>query len=207
MGDAIKTSPRFDNIPCDLRHLAHWVCWGIVLRNGKPTKMPMQPSGAPASSTDSKTWSSFERVCNTNGQFAGIGFVFTKEAGFAGIDLDKCRNPETGETEKWALAIIEQLDSYSEISQSGAGWHVIVKGNLPPGGNRRGRVEMYDHGRFFCMTGAWDGTGRLTIEARDLAGLQKRMLAGELEPKQTTAPKLKTDESAEDFRLIREVQK
>ena len=133
---------HFENIPRDLRQLAQWVCWRIVLRKGKATKMPMQPGGAPASSTDFKTWSTFERVCNSNGQFDGIGFVFTKEAGFVGIDLDKCRNPETGETEKWALAIIGELDSYTlNLSQSGTGCHVIVKrkpatGRQIPAGSR-----------------------------------------------------------------------
>ena len=67
---------------------------------------------------------------------------------------------------------------------------------------------MYDCERYFCMTGALvPGIGRITIEARDIADLQKRMLAGELEPKQTAAPRVKPDESAEDFRLIAEVQK
>jgi putative DNA primase/helicase len=199
---------RFLNIPEELRQLPRWVNWRIEQRAGKPTKVPKQPSGVNADSTAPKTWSTFERVSQTNGKFDEIGFVFTKEAGDVGIDLDKCRDPKTGETEKWALDIIKELDSYTELSQSGTGWHVIVKGSLPPGGNRKGRVEMYDSKRFFCMTGALvPGIGRGTIEARDIAGLQKRMLAGEFGSGQAAASKVKTDESAEDFRLIGQVQK
>jgi len=199
---------RFLNIPEELRQLTQWVNWRIEPRKGKPTKVPKQPTGVNASSTASNTWSTFERVAQTNGQFNGIGFVFTKESGYTGIDLDKCRDPKTGETEKWALDIIKELDSYTELSRSGKGWHVIVKGSLPPGGNRKGRVEMYDCERYFCMTGAFvPGIGRGTIETRDIAGLQKRMLAGEFGSSSKAIPARDESESAEDYRLIGEVQK
>jgi putative DNA primase/helicase len=200
---------RFRSIPRELRQLPQWVCWRSVQRDGKPTKMPVQPSGVAASSTDSKAWSTFERVVQTNGQFDGIGFVFTKQAGYIGIDFDKCRDPKTGETEKWALDIIKKLDSYTELSQSGTGWHVIVKGNLPLGRNRSGHVEMYDCGRYFCMTGALvEGAGRGTIEPRDLAWLQERMVAGEFVSSSSKAKPAKDDSaSAKDWRLIGDVQK
>jgi putative DNA primase/helicase len=71
---------QFGNIPGELRQLPQWVCWRIVQRDGKPTKMPVQPSSAAASSTGPKTWNTFDRVAQTNGQFNGIGFVFTKQA-------------------------------------------------------------------------------------------------------------------------------
>ena len=48
---------------------------------------------------------------------------------------------------------ISALQSYAEVSQSGTGIHIICKGSLPEGGRRRGKVEMYDSGRFFVMTG------------------------------------------------------
>jgi hypothetical protein len=122
--------------------------------------------------------------------------------------LDKCRDSKTRETEEWALKIISELDSYTELSQSGTGCHIIVKGSLPPGGNRKGRVEMYDCDRYFCMTEALvPGIGRGTIERRDIAGLQKRMLAGECGSSSKAKPARDESESAEDCRLIGEVQK
>src|SRR5699024_6829979 len=48
---------------------------------------------------------------------------------------------------------ITTLESYAEISPSGNGIHIIVKGELPAKGRRRGNVEIYDKGRFFTMTG------------------------------------------------------
>jgi putative DNA primase/helicase len=61
-----------------------------------------------------ESWSTYEeavRVAKEHGH-DGVGFVFTEEDPYAGIDLDKCRNPETGEIEDWANELIEQLNSY-----------------------------------------------------------------------------------------------
>jgi putative DNA primase/helicase len=68
---------------------------------------------------------------------------------------------------------------------------------------------MYDCERYFCMTGALvSGIGRGTIEARDIADLQKRMIAGKFGSFSTKAKCAKDDSaSGEDFRLIGQVQK
>jgi primase-polymerase (primpol)-like protein len=86
--------------------------------------------------------------------FAGIGFVLTPDDPFAGIDLDHCRDPETGEIEPWASEIVDRFQSYTEISPSGAGIRIFIRGTLPAGkGRHRGRVEVYDRGRFLTVTG------------------------------------------------------
>lgn len=96
----------------------------------------------------------------------GLGFVFVRDDMIAGVDLDKCRNPETDEIEEWATEIVERLDSYTTISTSGTGLHVYLFGIVPDGGNRKGDVEMYDKDRFFAFTGDHlDGTPK-TIETR-----------------------------------------
>ncbi|MDO9068440.1 MAG: phage/plasmid primase, P4 family, partial [Deltaproteobacteria bacterium] len=46
-----------------------------------------------------------------------------------------------------------RLGSYTEISPSGRGVHVIARGKLPDGSRRTGKVEMYDDHRFFTITG------------------------------------------------------
>ena len=83
-----------------------------------------------------------------------MGFVFTYDDPFVGIDLDKCRDAETGKTEDWAQKVIDDLNSYTEISPSGTGYHIIVKGKMPEdGANRKGRLEVYEKGRYFTVTG------------------------------------------------------
>ena len=69
--------------------------------------------------------------------FDGIGFVFTPEDPYVGIDLDGARNPETGIIEPWASEIIAACASDTEISVSGTGVHIIIEGALPSGCRHR----------------------------------------------------------------------
>jgi len=143
-------------LPEELRKRDQWVCWKEEPRDGKPTKIPVTPgSDAFASSTDPETWASFETALEyaDTGNADGIGFVFTDDDPIVGVDLDDCRNPESGDVDDTALDIIERLDSYTEISPSGTGFHVLIKGELPDGRNRRGSIELYDTARFFTVTG------------------------------------------------------
>jgi putative DNA primase/helicase len=181
----------FDNIPEEMRRLPHWICWRLKdVADGKggkkQTKVPFRTDGKPASTTNPKHWATFGAAVSALGmsdKFSGIGFVFTRDSGLVGIDLDKCRDPETGETEEWAKAILNELSSYTELSQSGRGWHAIVKGSLPAGGNRKGRVEMYDHDRYFVMTGKRAANSCTEIQVRNLRGLHARLLSGKLDPR------------------------
>jgi len=112
-------------------------------------------AGGFASSTESETWASFETALDyTETEHAdGVGFVFTDDDPIVGVDLDDCRDPETGDVDDAAQDIIERLDSYTEVSPSGTGYHVLITGTLPDGRNRRGSVELYDTARFFTVTG------------------------------------------------------
>ncbi|KTG18030.1 hypothetical protein AUR66_18445 [Haloferax profundi] len=144
------------NLPPELVERDQWVCWRSEKRDGKQTKIPVVPGeGSFASSTDPYTWSDFEtaRSFVEATRADGIGFVFTAEDPIVGVDLDDCRDPETGDIDDDAQDIIERLDSYTEISPSGTGYHVLIKGELPEGRNRRGHIELYDTARFFTVTG------------------------------------------------------
>jgi len=143
-------------IPETLRQREQWVCWREEKRDGKPTKIPVTPRiGAFASSTEPETWTGFEPALKyTDTEHAdGVGFVFTDDDPIVGVDLDDCRDPQTDDVDDAALDIIERLDSYTEVSPSGTGYHVIIKGELPEGRNRRGSIELYDTARFFTVTG------------------------------------------------------
>ncbi len=148
-----------------------WICWKRAERNGETTKVPVDPQTAGfASTTDEGTWCSFETAleCVESGSTAvdGLGFVFTKSDPFVGIDLDDCRDPDTGQPTKRAKAIVGRLDSYTEVSPSGTGYHVLVRGGLPEGRNRRGHIEMYDHARYFTVTGDHVSGTPTQIESR-----------------------------------------
>ncbi len=152
--------PLIENIPPELTERRQWICWRLEERDGKMTKVPYVPgSERKASSTDLMTWRTFgEALAAYEAQeppYDGIGFVFCSGDPFAGIDLDDCRDPQTGEIEKWAKDIIDAAseEGYVEVSPSGTGVHIIVAGRVRGGGIRRGPIEMYSCDRFFTISG------------------------------------------------------
>ncbi len=149
-----RTEQLLDNIPSELRRRPQWVAWRLEERDGKPTKVPYIAGGVgKASSTDSETWRTFEEAVQAlkTGRFDGLGFVFSSGDPFAGVDLDSCRNPETGKLEAWAAKVVEDLDGYAEASPSGTGVHIIVRAKAP--NKKRGQVEAYSSERYFTVTG------------------------------------------------------
>ncbi|HDL89773.1 MAG TPA: DNA primase, partial [Thermodesulforhabdus norvegica] len=148
-------------IPPELLKLPQWVLWKFELRDGKTTKVPYSITGEKAQSNNPRTWNSFEKTLNVynGGQYDGIGIMFSKDDPLCGIDLDHCRDSETGKIEPRAKGIIESFHSFCEISPSGTGVHIIVKGKLPAGGRKKGDIEIYNKGRYFTVTGNHlDGT-------------------------------------------------
>ncbi len=161
--------PRLDAIPAELTRLPQWVDWKLEPLGGAWMKIPYDAHAktCKAKANDPKTWSTFDRACswmNTHG--GGIGFVFNGD-GIMGVDLDKCRDPETATIEPWAQSILDKLNSYSEVSPSGSGLHIIIRGTIPGKRNRTGRIEMYSVGRYFCVTGIHVEGTPTTIENRN----------------------------------------
>lgn len=163
MGDAVRLEPFPERIPPEMRERDVWVCWRVEYRDDKPTKVPVDPaSGGRARSNDPTTWGSFDRVLeyhqHEDTDTAGIGYMFTSGGPFVGVDLDDCRNPETSDLEEWATQVVDRLDSYTYVSCSATGVHIVVRGSKPRGKNRSGDIEMYDDNRFFAVTGEPLGT-------------------------------------------------
>jgi putative DNA primase/helicase len=160
--------PIIENIPEPLTERPQWVCWRREIRDDKPTKVPYTPgTERRASSTELMTWSTFEEALAAyeagEPPYDGIGFVFCNADPFVGVDLDDCRNSESGEVASWAQDIIDRVkEGYVEASPSGTGVHIIVEGAIRGGRTRKkvrlhgevvGQVEMYGHGKFFTVTG------------------------------------------------------
>lgn len=161
---------QYINIPTELRKLNRWVCWNMEDRKGKPTKVPKNPKSKEcgnAMSDNPDTWGSFNQAieCMKKFKLPGIGFMFNND-GILGVDIDSCRDKETGEISEQAIDIINTLDSYTEVSASGKGIHIICRGKLPEGKRRRKNVEMYEVGRYFIMTGEIIN-GRDQIQGRE----------------------------------------
>jgi hypothetical protein len=150
-----------------------WVCWRAIRRFGKPTKPPFTPAGSPASSTDPRTWSSFDKcfaAAFADGRFDGIGRVLVDDEGFVAIDLDDACASD-GAVAPWANKIVRAIPTYWERSPSRTGLHGWCLGHWPTSGNRRGNIEVYASARFLTVTGAHIHGTPETIEPVDLAPL------------------------------------
>ena len=156
---------RAASIPPSLLPLKQWVLWRYVVRDGKPTKAPFQPSGWVAKSNDPATWVDFESAVRAfeRGGFDGVGFVFAKDGGLVGVDLDWKDWAGEGVPLK-VQTIVNRLNSYTEWSPSRKGCHILLKGKRPAGIGKKEHLapgvglEVYDSGRFFTVTGErWEG--------------------------------------------------
>jgi primase-polymerase (primpol)-like protein len=141
--------------PPELLEYKQWVLWRKAEVNGRITKVPISPwSGKAAACDKPQTWSTYRHVVYVLRRFRcdGIGFVFTEADPFCGIDLDHCRQVN-GTVAPKALEIIRRFGSYTELSPSGLGAHILIQAKLPAKGRRTERIEFYDSSRYFTMTG------------------------------------------------------
>lgn len=141
-------------IPPELFEYKQWVLWRRTEVNGRMTKIPISAwSGKAAACDKPQTWSTYCHARYAVGRFRcdGIGFVFTDNDPFCGIDLDQCRSA-SGDISPEALDLITRMGSYAEFSPSGTGVHILLKARLRGKGRRAGKVEIYDTGRYFTVT-------------------------------------------------------
>lgn len=144
-----------ENVPQSLRKIPQWVVW----RNDDGRKMPYNPrTGRQAQSNNSMTWTSFDEAVKAyqSGNYTGLGFVFTKDTGLVGIDLDDCIDSR-GNIAEWADYIVSNFGTYAEVSPSGTGIKLWAEGEIPSNiGHTEyetGAIEMYNNVRFFTVTG------------------------------------------------------
>ena len=152
-----------ENIPAEMRSYRQWV-------RRTADKIPLNPrTGTPASATDPSTWGTFdEAIASPHG--IGVGFVFTENDPYTGIDLDvKADEQPTAEQ----LAIYNEFDSYAEQSPSKRGVHIIVRGKVPT--IKRKGIEVYSSHRYFTMTGDVLRTGPIADHSANLQTMWARM--------------------------------
>jgi len=152
---------QFENIPVELKKVNRWVMWKYVeVGEGETkrlSKVPMQINGASASSTNPKHWSDFFAVeqAYQTGKFSGVGFVFSQDDNLVGIDIDDCRDVETGELTEFAQNIIDNVDGYVEVSPSETGVKIFTRANFQQAHvDHTIGFEAYSKARYFTVTGA-----------------------------------------------------
>lgn len=159
-------NPDYSMVPVEIRSLRQWVMWRFdwSVKEGNWAKVPYRIDGKRGSSTNPLDWSTFESCITTfeqsKSKYDGIGFVFSKDNDFIGIDLDDCvqKDPdtETFSLTPFAQLATEKLNTYTELSPSLTGLHFIGRSSVleavktTHSGNK---IEMYGQGRYFTFTG------------------------------------------------------
>jgi hypothetical protein len=166
-----------------LKGLPLWVLWQNIDVPGRgKTKLPFNPrSEALAQCNNPNTWADWAwtaRVAKKYNNQIGIVLAKVDELHLAGVDLDSCRDPGTGELEPWAKEVIERLGSYAEVSPSKTGvkvffWYRVAdnpeldklfggpndanehhgKMFKKGGGEHPRAIEIHRSNRYFTVTG------------------------------------------------------
>lgn len=142
---AFRAARRRPLFPAEMTSRNRWV------RRSR-SKRPLTVDGGAASSTDSRTWSSF---VDASASTAGAGMGYVLGDGIGCWDFDHCI--VDGVLTDWARDAIDAIPAplLIEVSQSGEGVHVFVHAAEGPGRKiRDGRnIEFYSSGRYIAVTG------------------------------------------------------
>jgi hypothetical protein len=165
----------------ELRARHQWVAWKYVMRAGaaKPDKLPVNPmTGSLASHSTPATWGSYlmARERQRKDNLAGVGFCLAWDDDLTGIDIDSCRDPDTGEFEPWIQEIVNLAETYTEVSPSGKGIRLFARIKLPKSiKSDKARVEIYTVDRYLTITNQHvEGT---PLDIREAPQTIERLLA------------------------------
>ncbi len=160
-----KDSPGHDIkvecIPEALISCNRWINWRWKQNSkGRWTKVPTHPIGGydidGNSLSNWRTFSSAADVAEAKG--LGFGIAFNND-GLIAADVDKCRNPDTGEISPWAIPVIQSLNSYTEVTPTRTGLRIVFYGKLPELATKKfdmpdgGEIEFFNKVKFCTVTG------------------------------------------------------
>ncbi|MBF0779474.1 MULTISPECIES: DNA primase [unclassified Granulicatella] len=152
----INSEKYIENIPQDLKNHSQWLWFKRIVnvdKHGmeKVIKIPVSPITLKSNFWNQKeNWADFETAVNNmkSSGCDGLSFVLSKDDPLVCIDLDNVDN------KKLEIFITDFNDTYIEISQSGRGLHIFVKGKIEKNfNNQLEKVEMYQENRCIAMTG------------------------------------------------------
>lgn len=183
--------PQLEGIPDSLKQVKGWVLWSAKWKAGasKPDKVPCDPSGKPINMLDRQGWMTFAEVVKAYGdgtKFSGIGLVMQAfDTPMVGVDVDGCRDPDTGDLDERGEQLLSEGGTYVEVSPSGRGLRAYAHGDM--GEFRMDGVEVYnqDSRRFLTVTGvalndwAFDNVQPLS---RGLRGILQQYRRGDERP-------------------------
>ena len=149
-------------LPGELRSLPRFLLYRLTTRsNGRVGKVPQRLVGSrllPTSPLSERAWLSLDDALTLlqQGHGDGLGLALRPDVRLVAVDLDGVAAGQ--ELAPPAAALVAALDSYTELSFSGQGLHILVCGQLPGPRRRHAGLELIDTG-FLALTGhRWPGT-------------------------------------------------
>jgi hypothetical protein len=148
-------------IPDELRKPPQWLQYYLKAYPSKPGKPDKKPGkcpclkwGSPEDRAENLRPLDYLITERATRDHAGFQRYVDKSENFVYIDLDHCRNADTGVIEPWAQAVVDEIDSYCEISAGGQGLHIVCRGTLPEDFHVDPK-EIYsgNSGKLIAMTG------------------------------------------------------
>jgi hypothetical protein len=150
--------PGLPDLPAlvELKSRRQWVSWLYRTRSGsRPTKPPINPNtGMGASHSDPTSWGSYDEALayTQRRNLPGVGYVLSEDDDIGGADLDHCLMD--GRLAPWAQEIVDLNESYTEISPSGSGLRIFMRGKPEKTiKSDAAHVELYRDKRFLTVTG------------------------------------------------------
>ena len=120
-------------VPAELKAEPRWVCWRREERGGKTTKLPVcageRAHGQEHRPGDLGGLRGGRGRGGPLGAATGVGFVFGPDRAFTGLDLDHVISD--GALDPAYRWVVEEAGTYTEVSPSGDGLHLIFRGAKP----------------------------------------------------------------------------
>lgn len=143
-------------------------CLGCPLAADTEAPIPIRASGCGTfvAPDDAATWATFDEAMlyheRSDTDTDGVALMLADS--LIVTTLDDCRDPNSGAIDDWATGIIEEVDTYAEVSPDGTGLRLIATANLAEpldtllgisrssGAGTSSRVRMFDVG-YLVYTG------------------------------------------------------
>lgn len=151
------------DFPETLVRKPQWIVWKPYDGKGKvPQAGPLQPEypDQHISAHEPDSWLTFNQAKEwiSENPGYGIGFTLSDDDPFVLIDIDDCRDPDSDEIHPKARELIDESQTWADVSVSGTGIHLLGRGEW----NREYHkteladgvtVEVYDSKQYAAMSG------------------------------------------------------
>lgn len=161
--------PDVEQVVAELAQRKQWLIWRYEpgeTPEKKPRKMPYYANGSirhggQGSDADRLALANYTTAAAAalKRGFDGVGFAFLPGDGLIGIDLDGMIDPDSGEISERCEQIIKACDSYTELSPSGQGVHIICTSEPETFKSNKVGIEVFAGRQYFTFTGKlWPGS-------------------------------------------------